>query len=166
MDNQVASSLAASLMQLSPGIDRALKGLRFMFDMPVIRVPYQMSTSTPGGQVISAGASNQPLTASDFQHSLEWPFEVREVRFDVDPSHTLRDLRVMVTDLTYNQQLMKNPVAANALVDANTLKWVFPERFVMRPMGGGWQIFVDNLDAANPLSVSVTLIGSLLVPRG
>lgn len=159
-------AFAATLMQLFPSIKRMFDGMRFLVEQPVIREPYNLGTnSATGGQVIAAGAMNQPLNSADFQHSLEWPFEVRQIKFDIDPMHTPRDWRVMIQDQTYNHQWMKNPIPVANLIEANTLMYTLPERWIIRPMGGGQQIYVDNLDTVNPIQVSVSLIGALLIPR-
>lgn len=159
------AGLAASLLQVAPGINRTLQGLRFLLDQPLIREPYVLCTSAAGGQVIAAGAMNQPLNAADFSHSMEWPFEIRKIRLAIDAQHSPTDWRVLFQDNTYNHQWMKNPVPVANLIDANTLMFELPERWIIRPMGGGQQIYVDNLDTVNPISVSVSLIGALLIPR-
>lgn len=159
------AGLAASLLQIAPGITRTIQGLRFLLDQPLIREPYVLCTSTAGGQVIAAGARNQPLNAADFSHSMEWPFEVRKIKFECDAQHTPADWRVLIQDNTYNHQWMKNPVPVASLLNANTLMFELPERWIIRQMGGGQQIYVDNLDTANAINVTVSLIGSLLIPR-
>lgn len=163
--NPNVSALAATLMQLSPKIGRILKGLSFVVDQPVIRQPQWLGTSTPGGQVIAAGAFNVPLLQSDFSLSLEWPFSVTRIRFSNDSSHTFRDWRVLIQDFTFNQAWMKNPIMVDTLIDANTGFLELEVPWIVRPQGGGFQINVDNLDAVNPISVNVTLHGSLLIPR-
>lgn len=163
MDN--VATLAASLLQLAPNAKRVLDSMRFLFDQPVIREPYVLGTSATPGAVIAIGATNQILLSSDFSHSLEWPFEVQEIAFSNDPQHTFRDWRVSIQDQTYNHTWMKNPVMVDLLVDANTAKWKLGFPWIIRPMGGGQNIYVDNLDTINPITVNVALIGELLIPR-
>lgn len=159
------SALASSLMQLAPGVKRLLDGFRFMVDQPVIREPYYLGSSNPGGNVIAAGAANVPLPQADYSHSMEWPFEVRRVRLSNDSAHTFRDWSFTITDLTFQHTWMKNPQLADGMIDANTGFWELPYPWVIRPAGGGWQINVNNLDAVNPITINVVLHGNLLVPR-
>jgi hypothetical protein len=164
-DTNAVSALAASLMQVAPNIKRVLDGLRFMIDQPVIREPYYLGTANSGGNILAAGAANVPLPQADFMHAMEWPFEVKRVRFSNDPSHTYRDWSLSLTDLTFQHTWMKNAQLVDGLVDANTGFWELPFPWVIRPAGGGWQINVNNLDAANPITVNVVLHGNLLIPR-
>ena len=164
-DINSASALASSLMQLAPGIKRLLDGMRFLIDQPVTREPYYLGTSQPGGTVIAAGASNVPLPQADFSHSMEWPFEVKRIRLSNDPQHTFRDWRIVLQDMTFNHIWSKNPILADGLIDANTGFWDLPYPWVIRPMGGGMLINIDNLDSTNPISVNVTLHGNLLIPK-
>jgi len=159
------STLASTLTQLFPRVDRVFKGLQFLVDQPVIREPYWLGTLTAGGQVIAAGATNAPLVQSDFSHSLEWPFEVNRIRFSNDPQHTFRDWQVVIHDLTFSQQWMKGPMLVDTLIAANTGFLELEVPWIIRPQGGGFQIYVNNLDALNPISVNITLHGSLLIPR-
>jgi hypothetical protein len=158
------AALAQTLTQMFPFVNRVLSGLKFLVDQPIIRQPYYLPTSAPGGQVIAAGLQNVPLLLTDFSHSLSWPFEVHRIRISLDPAHTLRDLRIQVLDQTYNQNWMKNPAMADGLVDANTGFWELGFPWVIRPQGGGQQYNIDNLDAVNPIQVSLTLHGFLLIP--
>lgn len=163
-DNAVIQ-LAASLTQIAPFAKRMVDGLRFLVDQPVTREPYILATSAAGGQVIAAGAVNAVLLSTDFSHSLEWPFEVKRIRFSIDAQHTFRDLSVMVQDQTFNHPWMKNPVLVDNLVAANTGFWDLDFPWIVRPQGGGQQWYVNNLDAINPIQVSISLIGALLIPR-
>ena len=165
MDSNAVIQLAASLTQIAPFADRLVKGLRFLIDQPVIREPYILATANPGGQVIAAGAVNTVLPMIDFSHSLEWTFEVKRIRFSNDASHTFRDWSVSVQDQTYNHPWMKNPVMVDTLISANTGFWELDFPWIIRPQGGGQQWYVNNLDAANPITVNVALIGELLIPR-
>jgi hypothetical protein len=164
-ENPNVSALAATLTQLAPRIGRIFKGLQFVVDQPLVRQPYILPTSQAGGQVIAAGATNVPLLQSDFSHSLEWPFEIYRIRFSNDPQHTFRDWRIMLLDLTFNQQWMKNPVMVDDLIDANTGFWELPFPWVIRPQGGGQNFNIDNLDTVNPIAVNIALHGCLLIPR-
>jgi hypothetical protein len=163
------ASLAQMLTQMAPFVGRLLSGFKFLMDQPIIRQPYYLATSgangpAPGSQIIAAGQTNVPLVQSDFSHSLSWPFEVHRIRISLDPQHTLRDLRVAVIDQTYNQSWMKNPTLADGLVNADTGFWELGFPWIIRPEGGGQQYNVDNLDTVNPISVSFTLHGFLLIP--
>jgi hypothetical protein len=163
-DSSRDASLAQVLTQMAPFVGRILNGLKFLVDQPIIRQPYYLPTSAPGGQVIAAGQNGVPLLDSDFSHSLTWPFEVHRIRVSVDPQHTLRDARVMVFDQTYATKWMKNPAMLDGLVDANTGFWELGFPWVIRPEGGGQQYSIDNLDPINSISVSFTLHGFLLIP--
>ena len=158
------ASLVASLTQMAPFLTRVANSFKFLLDQPIIRQPYYLPTSAPGGQIIGAGQQNVPLLQTDFSHSLSWPFEVHRIRPSIDAQHTLRDARVMVLDQTYNQTWMKNPAMLDGLVDANTGFWELGFPWVIRPEGGGQQYNIDNLDAINPIQVSFTLHGFLLIP--
>jgi hypothetical protein len=89
---------------------------------------------------------------------------VHRIRPSIDAQHTLRDARVLVLDQTYNQTWMKNPALLDGLVDANTGFWELGFPWVIRPEGGGQQYNIDNLDAINPIQISFTLHGFLLIP--
>jgi hypothetical protein len=158
------ASLAQMLTQMAPFVGRLLNGFKFLIDQPIIRQPYYLPTSAPGGQIIGAGQQNVPLLTTDFSHSLSWPFEVHRIRPSIDPQHTLRDARVMVLDQTYNQTWMKNPAMLDGLVDVNTGFWELGFPWVIRPEGGGQQYNIDNLDPINPIQISLTLCGFLLIP--
>lgn len=163
MDNVTA--LAQSLMQLTPVARRITDGLRFLFDQPVTRMPYTLGTSADNGATVAAGARNAVMLQSDFSHSLEYPFEVHRIRFANDASHTFRDWRVRVVDQTVNQEWSKSQtVMVETLVRADTGFWELGFPWIIRPQGGGQQWFVDNLDAANPINVSIVLHGYLLMP--
>jgi hypothetical protein len=164
-DTSIAA-LAASLTQLFPTIQRVVDGARFLFDQPVTRVPYYLSTSAQGGQVIAAGQQNVPLLLSDFSHSLAYPFSVRKIKPMQDPQHTARDWSVMLTDQNFAQQLMKNPVMVDGLIDNNTGMWELGFPWIIRPQGGAWVFNVNNLDTVNPIQIGFTLHGELLVPAG
>lgn len=163
MDN--VTGLAQSLLQLFPTINRVVDSLRFLIEQPMIREPYQLGTSAPGGAVIPAGAMNVVQLQSDFSHSLEWPFQVSRIRFSNDAAHTFRDWRVRVLDQTFNHEWMKNPIMVDALIDANTGFWDLQYPWIIRPQGGGQQWYVDNLDTANPITINITLEGHLLIPN-
>jgi len=158
------AATVASLTQMYPFLKRTLDKLGFLLDQPIIRQPYYLATSAAGGQVIGAGLNNVPLLNSDFSHSLTWPFEVHRIRPSLDVSHTVRDARVNILDLTYNTYWMKNPVMLDGLIDANTGFWEFGFPWLIRPEGGGQQFFIDNLDTVNPIQLSFTLHGFLLIP--
>jgi hypothetical protein len=166
-NGESVSALASVLTQLFPRVDRVFKGLQFLVDQPVIREPYWLGTlgGTVGGQIVAAGATNVPLVQSDFSHALEWPFEVNRIRFSNDPQHTFRDWQVVINDLTFSQQWMKGPILVDNLIEANTGFLELEVPWIIRPQGGGFQIYVNNLDANNPINVSIVLHGSLLIPR-
>ena len=167
METPVPSNVAAlaqSIMQLWPAAKRVTDGLAFLFSQPIVREPYILGTSTLGGAIVAPGARNAVLLQSDFSHSLEWPFEVTKIRFVNDAQHTFAQWSVRVVDQTYNHEWMKNPVVVEGLVRADTGFWELPMPWIIRPQGGGQQWFVDNLDAANPISVYIELHGSLLIP--
>ena len=165
MENGNVSALASSLSQLAPGINRLLKGFRFIIDQPVIRETYILGTALAGGNIIPAGATNVPLPQEDYSHSMEWPFEVTRIRFSNDPQHTYRDWSLTLLDRTFNHTWMKNPIMVDTLIDTNTGFWELAYPWVIRPQGGGMQINVNNLDANNPIAVNVALHGNLLIPR-
>jgi hypothetical protein len=141
-----------------------VRASNLVFDSSMVRSPYILSTSAPGGTIIPPGQQNVPQLLSDFSNSLEWPFEVTKIGFQNDPSHTYRDWRVRVVDQTYNQEWMKNPILVAALINAETGFWELPMPWVIRSQGGGQNWFVDNLDAVNPIQITITLFGSLQFP--
>lgn len=153
----------AQLVQFAPMLEGILKRLVPVFDQPIIRMPYLLPLST--SKVIPAGASNVPLVQSDFSLSLEWPFEIEQVVFSQDPSHTFRDWRVAFSDQVFNQPWQKAPVMVATLVDANTGAWKRTFPWTMRPKGGAINVFVDNLDTVNPITIDLNFIGSLMIPR-
>jgi len=151
------------VMQFAPYIKSFIDWLGPLGNQPVVRVPYNLPLSTSA--TIAAGVSNQPLLQSDFQNSLEYPFECRRVIFSQDPSHTTRDWRFFNMDLTFNMPWMKANTMIATLVDANTLAWDFVFPWVVRPKGGGLVPSVSNLDTVNPITVDVNFVGNLLLPR-
>lgn len=164
MANGQDAAVAASLSQVSPLFQRFVNGLSFLIDQPVARQPYVLGTSANPGAVIAAGAANQILLAQDFSHNLEQPFEVKRIIFSVDRQHTFRDFKVFLKDLNFAQDFMKNSIMADTLINHMTHAWELDFPWVIRPAGGGWNIFIDNLDAVNPITVNVALQGSLLIP--
>lgn len=160
---QTSSGFETMIMQFAPYMKSFMDWLGPLGNQPVVRVPYTSPLAT--SLTIAAGVSNQPLIQTDFQNSLEYPFEVRRVIFSQDPAHTTRDWRFSNMDMTFNMPWQKAPAMVATLIDANTLAWdlVFP--WVVRPKGGGLQPFVTNLDTVNPITVDVNFVGSLLLPR-
>lgn len=135
-----------------------------VFDASIVRSPYILATSAPGGAIIPPGQQNVPQLLSDFSNSLEWPFEVTKIRFVNDPQHTYRDWRVRVVDQTYAQEWMKYPVLVESLINVDTGFWELPMPWTIRPQGGGQNWFVDNLDPVNPIQIVIALFGSLQFP--
>lgn len=164
MSVDASPGLSAMLAQLGPMIHSWLQKVQPLLDQPVVRFPYSMPLAA--SQVIAAGSTNAILMPTDFQFSLEYPFEVHEIKFSQDVAHTYRDWRVAFMDQTFNQPLQKanNSMVAD-LVDDNTGKWVWQYPWVIRPKGGGMNIQVQNLDLVNPITVDIGLIGYLLLPR-
>lgn len=159
----VSPGLGAMLAQLAPAVKSVLDKIQPLLNQPVIRMPYNLPLSR--SQVIAAGASGQVLTSSDFSHSLEWPFEVRWVKFSQDIAHTFRDWRVGVQDQTFNQPFQKSNSLVADLVDDNTGKWVLDFPWIVRPKGGALNVIVDNEDDTNPITVDINFGGYLLIPR-
>lgn len=157
--------LDAMLAQLAPYLKPLVDRIRPIIDQPIIRYPYNMSTSQ--SVTIAAGVGNQPLLQSDFSNSLEYPFEVQRVIFSQDPSHTTRDWRFQNMDLTFNMQWQKSPTGSMVatLIDANTLVWDLKFPWVVRPKGGGLIPSVTNLDMVNPITIDIAFIGDLMLPR-
>lgn len=155
--------LGGMMAQLAPFMKRLLEGVQPLLDQPVIRRPYVMPLAQ--SQVIPAGASGQILPSTSFSYSLEWPFEVRAVKFSQDPAHTFRDWRVNIIDQVFNQPFQLNNALVADLVDDNTGKWNWEYSWIVRPKGGALQVFVDNLDTVNPITVDMAFIGNMLIPR-
>lgn len=158
-----ADGLAAQLMQLVTPVRGVLDRLRPLIDQPVIRQPYTMETSQTA--IIPPGANNLPLPAADFQHSLEYPFEIHYMKVSQDPSHTFRDWQLDITDQTFNTQWFKNPQMIATLVKDNTGAWDLDFPWTVRPKGGALLLRVTNLDGFNPIGVDVGFVGYLLIPR-
>jgi hypothetical protein len=158
---QPGPGLNAMLVQLGPVVQGILRKIQPLVDQPVIRFPYVMD----GSQVIAAGASGTILNSTLFGNNLEWPFEVHSVKFSQDAAHTYFDWKVYVQDQTFNQPFGKQSARVSGLVDENTGKWALEMPWVVRPKGGGLSVAVDNLDATNPITVDVSFIGYLLIPR-
>jgi hypothetical protein len=158
-----ANGLAAMLVQVATRMQGVFDILKPLVDQPVIRFPYTMATKVP--LVIPAGMQGAAFVASDFSHSLEWPFEVHEMKPTQDPSHTFQNWRLQVEDQTFNQRWFKTSTRIDGLVDDNTglYRLVFP--WIVRPKGGALSLTADNLDTVNPISVEVTFRGFLMIPR-
>lgn len=163
MTPQQQDGLAAALVQAGPIIHGILQRIAPLVDQPVIRFPYIMPLVTSFS--IGAGVTGARLPDTDFIHALEWPFEVHQVKFSNDPSHTFRDWRVNIRDQTFNQDWMKSSAMVALLVANNTGFWELNYPWVVRPKGGGITFTVDNLDAQNPTTVDVSLRGYLMIPR-
>ncbi len=164
MDSLVSPALGTMLTQLAPVAAGILDRIKPLLDQPVIRFPYNLPLAE--SQVIPAGATVR-LTPSDFQYSLEWPFEVHRIGFSQDPAHTTRDWRVFFQDQTFNQpwQLAQTGVLVASLVDTNTDKYDLKFPWVVRPKGGALSFVVTNLDTVNPITVDIDVIGYQLLPR-
>jgi hypothetical protein len=151
------------VMQFAPYIKSFIDWLGPLGNQPVVRVPYTMVNAA--STTLLAGVTNQPLLQSDFQNGLEYPFEVRKVRFSQDRSHNTRDWRFANMDLTFNMPWQKAPAMIDTIINAETLEWdlVFP--WVVRPKGGGLVPYVTNLDTVNPITIDIGFVGNLLLPR-
>lgn len=164
MDTALSPGLSAMLSQLSPVVESVLRKIQPVLDQPVVRFPYTMPLSA--GMVVPPG-QQLILTPTDFQYSLEYPFEVHDISLSQDITHTYRDWRIAFQDQSYNQPLQKSitgTLVAN-LVDLNTGKYCWKYPWTVRPKGGGYQILVTNLDTVNPLTVDISLNGYQLIPR-
>jgi hypothetical protein len=160
---QPNSGLDAMLAQIMPVMKPLFDRIGPLVNQPIVRYPYNMALTT--STTIAAGVTNQPLLQSDFQNSLEYPFEVKSVTFSQDPSHTTRDWRFANMDLTFNMPWQKTPAMVATIIDANTLKWDLLYPWVVRPKGGGLVPYISNLDTVNPITVDIAFLGNLMLPR-
>ena len=157
------AEMVSTLMdKILPFAELSLKGLLDLVDPRILRMPYTMPNI--GTRVIAAGAVGVPLNQQDFQNALEWPFEVQRIKFSQDPAHTPRDWRIRIVDQSKAQQLMAAPVMVSTLITNNTGAWELKTPRVM-PARNAWQIFIDNLDPINPITIDFALVGELLVPK-
>jgi hypothetical protein len=156
---EMVSTLMDKILPLG---EFALKGLVDLVDPRILRMPYSMPNV--GVRVIAAGQVGVSLNQQDFQNSLEWPFEVQRIKFSQDPAHTPRDWRVRITDQSKAQLLMPAPVMVAILIDNNTGAWELKTPRVMAARNA-WQIFIDNIDAINPITIDFALVGELLIPK-
>jgi hypothetical protein len=157
------NGLAAMLMQWATRWKDVSDRIKPLLDQPVIRQPYTMPNAL--ALVVPAGVTGMVFPNTDFSNSLEWPFEVHEIKPTQDPSHTFADWRLSIKDQTFDRPLHKANQLVAGLVDDNTGVWKLAFPWVMRNKGGGFKIGVDNLEAINPISVNITLRGYLLIPR-
>jgi hypothetical protein len=157
------NGFGAMVQQFGPLIKTLADRIKPFLDQPVIRFPYNLPLARSA--VIGAGLTNQPLIASDFSNSLEWPFEVNRIKFSNDPAHTFRDWRVLLKDQTFNQDWMRATVMVATMVGDNTGAWDLDFPWVVRPKGGGISVMIDNLDTVNPITVDINFQGFLLIPR-
>jgi len=156
--------LAAMLVQLASTWQDIHRKIKPLIDQPVIRQPYVMSNRT--GLVVAAGTSGAAFDAADFQHSLEWPFEVHSIKPTQDAAHTANDWRLGIQDQTFNTPWFKNGTnLVRGLIEDNSGLYRLPFPWVVRPKGGALIMTADNLDAQNPITLNVSLIGCLLIPR-
>jgi len=155
--------LASMLIQLAPLVKGVVDRIKPVIDQPVIRFPYNLPLAATA--IVGAGVSGFRLPDTDFSHSLEWPFEVKNIKFSNDPSHTFRDWRVSIHDQSFNQDFMKRSVMVALLVAANTARWDLDFPWIVRPKGGGLTVSVDNLDTVNQINVDINFEGFLLIPR-
>lgn len=159
----MSPGLEAMLVQLGPFVHGLKEKLEMLLDQPVIRMPYSLPLAQ--GQVIPAGGQNVVLNSTSFTFNLEWPMEVHEVKFSQDIAHTYRDWQVYLQDQTFNQPLQKNASLVADLVDDNTGKWVWRFPWTIRPKGGAMNVAVNNLDTVNPITVDMSFLGFLMIPR-
>lgn len=153
----------AMLAQLAPYIVPLINAVKPIVDQPVIRMPYNLPLAT--SQSVPAGQANFPLNQTNFSHSLEWPFEIRRIKFSNDPAHTFRDWQFFCQDITYNQPWMKAPTMVATLIEDNTAVWELEFPWIIRNKGGGLQPSVSNLDTVNPITVDINFEGYVLIPR-
>lgn len=149
--------------QLAPFLHGVWQRIQPLVDQPVIRMPYSLPLAQ--GQVIGAGVSGAILAPSSFSWNLEWPLEIHAVKFSQDIAHTFRDWQVQIQDQTFNQPFQKNPSLVADLVDDNTGKWDWKFPWVIRPKGGAVQVLVNNLDTVNPITVDLSFLGYMMIPR-
>jgi hypothetical protein len=159
----VSPGLEAMMVQLGPVIRKFMDGIDPLLNQPIIRMPWSLPLAQ--SQVIPPGANNVVLNSTSYTHNLEWPFEVHEVKFSQDIAHTYRDWQVYFQDQTFNQPLEKNAALVADLVDDNTGKWLWKFPWTIRPKGGAMQVLVTNIDTVNPITVDVSFIGYLQIPR-
>jgi len=159
----LSPGLEAMITQLAPFVQRLKLGLDSILNQPFIRQPYSLPLAQ--SQVVPAGSNGVALNSTSFSYNFEWPFEVWAVKFSQDISHTFRDWRVNFQDQTFQQPLQKNSSLVADLVDDNTGKWEWKFPWIIRPKGGGMNVFVDNLDAVNPITVDLSFLGYQLIPK-
>jgi len=159
----ISPGLEAMLVQLGPWINRIKEALDPLLGQPVIRMPYSLPLAQ--GQVIPAGGQNVVLNSTSFTFNLEWPMEVHAVKFSQDIAHTYRDWQVSIQDQTFNQPLQKNASLVADLVDDNTGKWCWNFPWTIRPKGGAMNVAVNNNDTVNPITVDMSFLGYLMIPR-
>jgi len=162
-EQQRRDGLAAMLMQWAPTWKGVTDRIKPLLDQPVIRQPYSAPSSQP--LVVAAGATGQVFPNTDFSNSLEWPFEVVRIKPTQDSAHTFGDWRISIKDQTFDRVLHKANQIVSGIVEDNTGVWRLEFPWIIRPKGGGFTIAVDNLDLVNPITVNVTLVGYLLIPR-
>lgn len=159
----LSPGVEAMLSQLAPFLSGLWNQLQPLLAQPVVRVPWSMPLTT--STVIPAGQQGFILSATAFSYSLEWPFEVHEVKFSQDPAHTFRDWRINIQDQVVNQPLQKSNSMVADLVDDNTGKWSWRYPWTVRPKGGALIVTADNLDTVNPIVVDLSFNGYLMIPR-
>lgn len=155
--------LEANLLQLASLFKGVIDRVKPVIDQPIVRFPFEMPLRT--SQVIGAGLSGQILNSTDFTNATEYPFEVERIKFSQDPSHSFRDWRFFIKDQIFTMDWMKSSTMVATSIDDNTGAWKLTFPWVVRPKGGALIISVDNLDVSNPITVDLSLIGSLLIPR-
>lgn len=158
-----SEGFAAQLMQLAPAVKGVLDKLKPLVDQPVIRFPYELPLART--QTIAAGQTGFRLPDTDFIHALEWPFEIKKIKFSNDPSHTFRDWRITIKDQSFNQEWSKTSAMVATIINDNTAAYELEFPWIVRPKGGGITVTVDNLDTQNPINVDLNFVGYLLIPR-
>lgn len=138
--------------------------LRPLVDQPVIRYPHTFSSRT--ALVMPAGATGVAWVQTDFQNSLEWPFEIERIKPTQDVAHSAQDWRIGISDQVFAQQWFQTQTQLVAgLIDNNTGTWLLKFPYTVRPKGGAFTLTGDNLDTVNPISVNCDFTGYLLIPR-
>ena len=159
----LAPNVEAMLSQLAPVFKGFMDRIQPLLDQPVVRVPYSMPLAQ--SVTVPAGQQGFILDPTSFSYSLEWPLEVHRVKFSQDPAHTPRDWRINIQDQVVNQPLQKNNSMVATLIENNTGDWKWKYPWTVRPKGGALIVNVDNLDTVNPITVDLSFVGYLMIPR-
>jgi hypothetical protein len=132
----------------------------------------QLFTSGDGTQensgAVGAGVT-APFPLDPFLNALSRPFIVKRIKVSItrvgggdEVDSDYANVSLLVTDLVRNEDLTKDPIACDGLLDKERREWIFhPGELILRALGGGVQFRVQVQEGAigAPYNITVAVHG-------